>query len=535
MDYSSTCPSLSLPATASSPDRIYIFHLEPSKDSTLFSVLVKLSALTVRLFGADPSHCYLPHCSLSSFFVVPSTRRPPLSPLSTCSSPLTPSGGCVGGLFCSCEECVWVRSVVQVFVQAPPSLPPPPLSCISPISSPSSPALTPTTVASSPGSPLSARGSTDRLETELTGDKNKDEAMEMSHLGLCRESIKRVRTANEKEVLMSAVYFPPHISRCHVTRGSSHTLKLPRPLGSMSLTAEPQASSAVPPHSSLSSLRIQSGSAVCDGGMLTEEEEVAQGNRFIYDEVCAELFANGLSASGASACSLLMDALSVATGTLTRRYGYPTRPISTDRSQDHDGMHSTSYGDFTRWDTLSLASPTSVPPSPSSRVYPCTSPSCSSPPNFSPLTVPPSSFCIPLSPKALVPPTGSCPILSTTSGYVVISLQCEYLQSFMNNLTRSLLELPDPVVVKPKKVNHITVASNREKTGEESFSCVQRSIEAMYRQALSDYSAEHCEFDVVLYECLERSRGYYQDGLHSLKEVLRVHNAISLETASVAK
>eukprot|EP00922_Rhytidocystis_sp_ex-Travisia-forbesii_P033280 GHVS01049454.1.p1 GENE.GHVS01049454.1~~GHVS01049454.1.p1 ORF type:complete len:536 (+),score=67.82 GHVS01049454.1:205-1812(+) len=522
MDCSTARPSLSLDS-GSSTDRIYIFHLEPSKDSALFSTLMKLSALTIRLFGADASHCYLPHCSLSSFFAVPSSRSAPST-----SSTVGTSRGCVGGLLCSCEECVWVRNVVQAFVQAPRSRTPPPLFCISPISSPSSPILTPSTAASSPVSPLSSQSTTDHLEGEFIdgskGGGGSDEE-EMPCLDSPSTSSQRARTGRENEGLMSPSYYPPSSTCCHSAHFRCHTLKLPKPLGTVLLTAEREPSSPMISRSSSSSfLRIPERCVVCEEGPMEGQEKREEGSRFIYDELCAMMFADGSISNTAAACILLREHPSLTCREITRRYGYPSRPITTDGSHDHDGIQSSCSRDFTRWDTLSLASPTSLPPSPSS-VSSCTSP-CHTPPTPS-LRWPPS--CIPLAPRCA--PTDSSPVLCTTTGYVVISLQCEYLQVFMNNLTHSLVELPDPVVVKPKKVNHITVASERERTEEEGASSVQRSIEALYRQALSYYPNDICEFDVVLYECLERSRGYNQDGVHSLREVLRVHNAVSLTAA----
>eukprot|EP00922_Rhytidocystis_sp_ex-Travisia-forbesii_P033281 GHVS01049455.1.p1 GENE.GHVS01049455.1~~GHVS01049455.1.p1 ORF type:complete len:518 (+),score=49.53 GHVS01049455.1:188-1741(+) len=503
MDCSTSRPSLSLEATSASSDRIYIFHLEPSKDSALFSTLVNLSAITLRLFGADPSHCYLPHCSLSSFFVVPSSRSPP----STSSSSSCSSCGCVGSLFCSCDECVLVRNVVQAFVQAP--IPwPPPLLCISPISSPGSPVLTPSTVASSPVSPLSFQGSTDQLERDFPEGKSDEEGM--LFFGSRAKSSKHTRSEGSK----SPSYYPPMSCPCPSTHSSGHTLKLPRPLGSVLLTTEPQSASPMLSRSSSSCFRTPEGHVLCEGQRIQEEEKTEEDCRFIYDEVCSKLFADGSS----GACSWLTTPLRLAAP--SKRYGYPSNPL--DRS--HGGGQSRAPVDFSRWDTLSLASPkTSLPPSPSASftlTAPQTSPAACWPPSS-----------IPLAPSRA--PITKCPVLCTATGYVVISLQCEYLKVFMNNLSRSLLELPEPVAVKPKKVNHITVASEREQPGEEGVSSVQRSIEALYHQALSCSRNDICEFDVVLYECLERSRGYYQDGMHSLREVLRVHNAVSLTKADL--
>lgn len=47
-----------------------ILYLEPNKNSNLHRFLCDKSRKVINRFGADSSHCYTPHCSLTSFFSV---------------------------------------------------------------------------------------------------------------------------------------------------------------------------------------------------------------------------------------------------------------------------------------------------------------------------------------------------------------------------------------------------------------------------------------------------------------------------------
>ncbi|PHJ21639.1 hypothetical protein CSUI_004507 [Cystoisospora suis] len=65
-DGSTHSSSSSSSTSASAP--MYILYLEPSPSSSLHAFLDHRSREVAEIYGADPAHCYPPHCSLSGFF-----------------------------------------------------------------------------------------------------------------------------------------------------------------------------------------------------------------------------------------------------------------------------------------------------------------------------------------------------------------------------------------------------------------------------------------------------------------------------------
>jgi len=53
------------------PPPQYIIYLEPSKGTLLSQFLMEKSQQTMKMYGSDSSHRYFPHCSLTSFFSLP--------------------------------------------------------------------------------------------------------------------------------------------------------------------------------------------------------------------------------------------------------------------------------------------------------------------------------------------------------------------------------------------------------------------------------------------------------------------------------
>jgi len=63
-------PTKSIDSHSTGPPQ-YIIYLEPSKDTLLSQFFMEKAQQTMKMYGPDSSHRYFPHCSLTSFFSVP--------------------------------------------------------------------------------------------------------------------------------------------------------------------------------------------------------------------------------------------------------------------------------------------------------------------------------------------------------------------------------------------------------------------------------------------------------------------------------
>jgi len=65
-------PTKSIDLHSAGPPQ-YIIYLEPSKDTLLSQFFMEKAQETIKMYGPDSSHRYFPHCSLTSFFSIPTT------------------------------------------------------------------------------------------------------------------------------------------------------------------------------------------------------------------------------------------------------------------------------------------------------------------------------------------------------------------------------------------------------------------------------------------------------------------------------